>query len=59
MSGHELEARILKIANLRAKGKDSEADAMMEQLKKDYPRAGDPAAEQTMAMIVKHIKGLA
>ena len=47
---------MMEIAQLRVAGRDAEAAAKLEQLKRDYPRANSPLTEAVLQRMMNHLR---
>jgi len=50
------EQRIMEIAKLKAAGKEAEAQRLLDDLKRDYPRANGPETDEVLRLMVKHMR---
>lgn len=46
---------MMQIATLRVAGRRAEADTVLAELKRDYPRAEGPETEFALQMMMKHM----
>lgn len=46
---------MMEIAKLKASGSEGEANKLLDELKRDHPRANDPITEDMIDLMVKHM----